>query len=179
MSTADTLQAHDKQIGMIASSVESLIKSTERTNDKIDDIYKAVNKQAILAEKMFNLEATTSGNFVRINQKLHDIEEVINNDIGCAVSRFEKQRLDTAVANLIKISSKVDTVETAQQSKLSSKVAYTVFVLLLGYLITFGVYVEQYLNKLDRGIIRNENAISYDKYTRSLTAPSYTLKEAK
>jgi Mg2+ and Co2+ transporter CorA len=138
-----TLQAHDKQIGLIASSVESMLRHLEKTNDKIDDIYKAVNKQSILAEKLFNLESTTSGNFVRLNQKISAIEKALTDENGCAVAKYEKQRLDTVVSNLVSTSTTLNEVEKVLPKKLNSTVAYTLFVLFLGYLIAFGVYIEQ------------------------------------
>jgi len=175
-----TLHAHDKQIGLIASSVETLLERIEKTDDKIDSIYNLVAKQTILSEKLFHLEASTSGNFVRINQKLSGIDKILNNDIGCSVAKSEKQRLDTAVSTLVALSTRLENLELSSSNKIGSGTVYTIFVLVLGYLITFGVYVEQYLNKLDRNIINNKNSIFVERALKDVQTPNVSInKEAK
>ena len=103
---------HDFALEKVAESVETLAKSIESagktTNHKLDSIAESLGKQAVLMEKIDNLETRVSDSNSRNGQRLESLEKlstdtIKNRDIrGCQYGRESQIKLDNLEKTVIK-----------------------------------------------------------------------------
>ena len=75
---------HDRHLDTLSNAVQTLAKTTEKTNDKLDSVVDVMSKQNVLIEKMSNLGRSldtvrdTTRAMEAIVNKYPDVEEIKN-----------------------------------------------------------------------------------------------------
>ena len=152
---------HDKHLDTLAVSLNGLTKSVESTYTKLDDILAVISQQNVLMEKFTSLEQETRTSVKTINSDIRAMHEVQDNR-GCPMLRVETGRLDVIVKTVDAMDEEIKAIDG---KVLPASVIKWVFLLLIGYSITFGVYVTQTLGALEKedvGVIRDIRGLKDD-----------------
>ena len=104
----DLVNKHDKNIDLMASSIENLASAVGITNRKLEDIIDVIGRQNLLMEKFNNLEVNLKESFRRVHEKIGIIES-IQNSIGCSPIHVMDEKVKVAnkriadIENLIRL----------------------------------------------------------------------------
>jgi len=160
----ELLLKHDRSIEMLATSIEHLVKSQEQTsndlketNKRLEEISKLLSKQVVFSEKLNVVEKDARECCKRAHKRIDEIEETQRSDQGCSSVKLVNRdvvALTKEVTRLIGTVEehriKIDQVDKLQTKSISPKTLMWAAGLTVGYLITFGTYVVQTFNKLER-----------------------------
>jgi tetrahydromethanopterin S-methyltransferase subunit G len=125
----DLLIKHDKNIDLMASSIEHLAISVGGTNTKLDKVIEAMNTQNVLMEKFSNLESNLNESFGRVYTRIKTIEDThVGNGCGSVILVGEKIK----VAN-----SRIDDIERAIKFVIGT-IATVIIVSIMGMIIIKG-----------------------------------------
>lgn len=115
----DLVTAHDKSIGVMASSIEHVAIGLAAMNSKLSDIIDVIGQQNILMEKFTNLESNLKESFDRVHDKTGELEKDVEN------------------------------LEIKTESMISPTTLRWMAGLVLVYTLTFGTYVVTSIHTLD------------------------------
>lgn len=75
----DLVIKHDQALISLASSMEHLASEAKRTNDKLDEVAKALGAQNVLMERQNNMDRNIKESFDRVHEKTRKVETKLEN----------------------------------------------------------------------------------------------------
>jgi len=165
-SMKDLVSKHDTAITQLVTSVEHLVASQKVTNDRLEEISKALLKQIVIKDKIEALEKNTQESLKRVHNKIDKVENTQNSDRGCNGVRLlikDKEAITKDVTKLIgnceEYRIRIDQLDRRVIPK-----AVLLWVVGIGvtYTVMFGTYTVQTLNKIDKTNARLTTLIERD-----------------
>ena len=68
---------HDEAIGHVTQSIERLANAVEKTDDKMDKVIEALGQNAVILEKIANIDSSNKDSVNRLHKRIDDVEKAI------------------------------------------------------------------------------------------------------
>lgn len=65
---------HDEAIGHVTQSIERLANAVEKTDDKMDKVIEALSQNAVILEKISNVDSSNKDSVNRLHRRIDDLE---------------------------------------------------------------------------------------------------------
>ena len=65
---------HDEAIGHVTKSIERLATAVEKTDDKMDKVIEALSQNAVILEKISNVDSSNKDSVNRLHRRIDDLE---------------------------------------------------------------------------------------------------------
>ena len=163
----DLVTKHDATITQLVSSVEHLVRSQTTTNERLEEISKFLAKQVVFSSKLETMDKDISDSFSRrdqskldsdkrIHRRIDEIETTQKSDNGCNSVRLLTKDIESLTKDVTRLiahdaerSTSLEELDKKVDKYPSNKVIITISTVVIGYMIIFGTYVVQSLNKFD------------------------------
>lgn len=163
----DLVTKHDATITQLVSSVEHLVRSQTTTNERLEEISKFLAKQVVFSSKLETMDKDISDSFSRrdqskldsdkrIHRRIDEIETTQKSDNGCNSVRLLTKDIESLTKDVTRLiahdadrSKSLEELDKKVDKYPSNKVIITISTVVIGYMIIFGTYVVQSLNKFD------------------------------
>ena len=66
---------HDEAISHVSKSIERLADAVEKTDDKMDKVIEALSQNAVILEKIANVDASNKDSVNRLHKRIDSVEE--------------------------------------------------------------------------------------------------------
>ena len=153
----DLVTKHDTVITNLVSSVEHLVSSQTETNKRLEEITKFLTKQVVFSNKLENMDRDVAESFKRVHSRMDEIDDVQKSSRGCSSVRLLTKDLesltkevDRLVENMNSNREYVEAVDKQVSEMLSPSLLKWVGGFIILYTVTFGTYVVQSFNTLDK-----------------------------
>lgn len=70
---------HDEAINHVTNSIERLANAVEKTDDKMDKVIEALSQNAVILEKIANIDSSNKDSVNRLHKRIDDVEKSIEN----------------------------------------------------------------------------------------------------
>jgi tetrahydromethanopterin S-methyltransferase subunit G len=68
---------HDEAIDHVSKSIERLASAVEKTDDKMDKVIDALSQNAVILERISNIDSSNKDSVNRLHKRIDDIEKTI------------------------------------------------------------------------------------------------------
>jgi tetrahydromethanopterin S-methyltransferase subunit G len=68
---------HDEAIDHVSKSIERLASAVEKTDDKMDKVIDALSQNAVILERIANIDSSNKDSVNRLHKRIDDIEKTI------------------------------------------------------------------------------------------------------
>jgi hypothetical protein len=68
---------HDEAINHVSNSIERLATAVEKTEDKMDKVIEALSQNAVILEKIANIDSSNKDSVNRLHKRIDDVEKAI------------------------------------------------------------------------------------------------------
>lgn len=68
---------HDEAINHVTNSIERLANAVEKTDDKMDKVIEALGQNAVILEKIANIDSSNKDSVNRLHKRIDDVERAI------------------------------------------------------------------------------------------------------
>lgn len=68
---------HDEAIDHVSKSIERLASAVEKTDDKMDKVIEALSQNAVILEKIANIDSSNKDSVNRLHKRIDDVEKAI------------------------------------------------------------------------------------------------------
>ena len=100
----DLVISHDKNIDLMAQSINNLATAVGATSSKLNDLLDVISTQNILLERFNNMDSNIRDSFNRVHEKISNIENKQNTE-GCPT-------LKAVIGHSDDLTKRVDKVES-------------------------------------------------------------------
>lgn len=69
---------HDEAIGHVTQSIERLATAVEKTDDKMDKVIEALGQNAVILEKIANIDSSNKDSVNRLHKRIDEVLTVID-----------------------------------------------------------------------------------------------------
>lgn len=153
----DLVTKHDTVITSLVHSVEHLVSSQTETNKRLEEISKFLAKQAVFSTKLEGMDREIADSFKRVHSRIDELDSTQKSDNGCnSVKLLTKdvESLQRENIRLIGIAEDhrimLESLIKSEASHIPSSTIRWIAGFIILYSITFGVYVVQSFNKLEK-----------------------------
>lgn len=73
----DMVTRHDEAINHVTTSIERLATAVEKTDDKMDKVIEALGQNAVILEKIANIDSSNKDSVNRLHKRIDDVLTVI------------------------------------------------------------------------------------------------------
>jgi len=160
---------HDMTISHLVSSVEHLVQSQTVTNERLEEISKFLAKQVVFGSKLDNMDRDLTDSFKRVYGKIDEVDIIQKSAKGCNSVRLLTKDVETLTRDVTRLIGNseehrlhIETLDRKIASYPPRGAMLTVTVIVVGYMITFGAYVTQTLNALDKTNVKLTTLIERD-----------------
>jgi prefoldin subunit 5 len=70
---------HDEAIDHVSKSIERLASAVEKTDDKMDKVIDALSQNAVILERIANIDSSNKDSVNRLHKRIDDVEKAIEN----------------------------------------------------------------------------------------------------
>ncbi len=167
---------NNKHIDSLTRGLHDITKAIGSTNSKIEDLVEVIHTQNVLAEKLENLDKNIADYSKRMYGEIADIKKK-QQDTGCPQLKIERENVNALGNSLDHERVRIDTHEKKLDGMISSATVKWFAAGLAVYIISFGVHVNEELNRLDRlllskiemqGQINKNNSNIHAQFTYTL-----------
>ncbi len=85
---------HDEAIGHVTQSIERLANAVEKTDDKMDKVIEALGQNAVILEKIANIDSSNKDSVNRLHKRIDDVEKSIENKENSMALRLSNVAAD-------------------------------------------------------------------------------------
>ena len=160
----DLLLKHDTAIQKFAQSIEHLAQAQsdtsreiKETGRRLEEITKYLAKQQVFSSKLEAMDRELVDSFKRVHKRIDDIETTQRSDAGCSSVKLinrDVAALTKEVNRLVGIVEEhrlnLERLDRAQARSISPTAMRWAAGFIVAYLISFGTYVVQTFNRLER-----------------------------
>jgi len=153
----DLVTKHDTVITSLVSSVEHLVNSQTETNKRLEEISKFLAKQVVFSTKLENLDKELGDSFKRVHNRVDEIDTLQKSDQGCNSVRLLRKDIEVVQRDNIRLVGNIEDhrrmlehFTTVEASHISGSTLRWVIGFIILYSVSFGGYVVESFNKLDR-----------------------------
>lgn len=168
----DLVTKHDATITQLVTSVEHLVSSQTETNKRLEDVTTLLSQQLILRQKVEVMEKEIDESFKRrdrekrdsdkrLHARIDEVEEKQKSEKGCQSVMLLTKDVEENTREITRLTGnneeyriKIENQDKKIEAYPSSKVIISVSTVVFGYMIIFGTYVVQSLNKFDTTVAR-------------------------
>jgi len=68
---------HDEAINHVSNSIERLASAVEKTDDKMDKVIDALSQNAVILERIANIDSSNKDSVNRLHKRIDDVEKAI------------------------------------------------------------------------------------------------------
>jgi len=68
---------HDEAINHVSNSIERLASAVEKTDDKMDKVIDALSQNAVILERIANIDSSNKDSVNRLHRRIDDVEKAI------------------------------------------------------------------------------------------------------
>lgn len=73
----DMVTRHDETLNHVTQSIERLATAVEKTDDKMDKVIEALGQNAVILEKIANIDSSNKDSVNRLHKRIDDVLTVI------------------------------------------------------------------------------------------------------
>jgi hypothetical protein len=85
---------HDEAINHVTTSIERLANAVEKTDDKMDKVIEALGQNAVILEKIANIDSSNKDSVNRLHKRIDDVEKAIEHKEDEMYVRLSNVALD-------------------------------------------------------------------------------------
>jgi tetrahydromethanopterin S-methyltransferase subunit G len=97
MNEADVMEMvtrHDEAINHVTSSIDRLANAVEKTDDKMDKVIEALSQNAVILEKIANIDSSNKDSVNRLHKRIDDVEKSIEHKEDSMSIRISQVAID-------------------------------------------------------------------------------------
>lgn len=79
---------HDEAINHVTNSIERLATAVEKTDDKMDKVIEALSQNAVILEKIANIDSSNKDSVNRLHRRIDTVESAISDKEAAMLTRI-------------------------------------------------------------------------------------------